>query len=156
MGGTQLRQLPLHHSPERGILSQPRAKETSRTTSTRTRALGLAGVLVTALATLTIANAPAQTAGCTAPSGESCLRIINNTNQIRSLSEGKTNRCLLGIHPGRTRAYNAIKFDRRDHLGFWGFTGSNCEGNTVNTVWWGDGWAGPDSGNYLSTTLYNG
>ncbi|WP_330277143.1 hypothetical protein OG205_16605 [Lentzea sp. NBC_00516] len=125
------------------------------TNSTRTRVFGLAGALVTALATLTIANASAQAAGCTAKSGQSCLRITNNTSHIHSVREDKTNRCLLGIHPGRTNSYNNIHFNRSDNLRFWGYTGSNCEGNTVNTAWWGNGWAGPNSGNYLSTTLQN-
>jgi hypothetical protein len=125
------------------------------TNSTRTRVLGLAGALVTALATLTIANAPAQAAGCTATGGESCMRITNNTRHIRSLREDKTNRCLLGITPGQTRMYNNPHFDRQDNVRFWGFTGSNCEGNTLNTSWEGNGWAGPNSGNYLSTTIRN-
>ncbi|WP_330277144.1 hypothetical protein OG205_16610 [Lentzea sp. NBC_00516] len=124
------------------------------TTSTRTRVLGLAGALVTALATLTIANAPAQAAGCTATGGESCLRIINNTNQIHSVRESKTNRCLLGIHPGRTRVYDNIHFNVNDQPQFRGFTGSNCEGNTVFNAWRGNGW-GPDSGNYFTLAIRN-
>ena len=83
------------------------------------------------------------------------MRITNNTSTIRSLREDKTNRCLLGITPGQTRMYNNPHFDRQDDVRFWGFTGSKCEGNTLNTSWEGNGWAGPNSGNYLSTTIRN-
>lgn len=70
------------------------------------------------------------------------------TFAICSVRENKTNRRLLGIHPGRTRIYNDI----HDHM--W-FRGSNCEGNTVFKAWQGTSPAGPDSGNHLFRTLHN-
>lgn len=122
----------------------------------RTRALGLAAACTVALATVILVSAPAQAATCNAPSGESCLRITNNTKQIRSLRENRTNRCLTGIEPGQTREWSNISFNYwRHHLRFTGFTGRNCEGNTQFNAWDGTGWDGPDSRNYYSTTLYN-
>lgn len=122
--------------------------------SVRTRALGLAAACTMALATVILVSAPAQAATCNAPSGESCLRIINNTKQIRSLRENRTNRCLTGIEPGQIGEWSNISWNYwSHHMRFKGFTGRNCEGNTQFNNWGGNGWSGPDSRNFYSITL---
>ncbi|WP_330277145.1 hypothetical protein OG205_16615 [Lentzea sp. NBC_00516] len=124
--------------------------------SVRTKTLGLAGALTAALATVTLANAPAQAATCNAPSGESCVRIINRTSHIHSARENRTNRCLTGTAPGRTSQYSNVSFNYwRHHLQLTGYTGHNCEGNTRTSSFYSTGWNGPDSGNFYTTTLYN-
>jgi hypothetical protein len=123
--------------------------------SIRTKTLGLAGALTAALATVTLANAPAQAATCNAPSGESCVRIINRTSHIHSVREDQTNRCLLGTAPGRTNEY-AVSFNYWQHrLQLTGYTGRNCEGNTRTSSFRGTGWSGPDSRNFYTSTLNN-
>jgi hypothetical protein len=124
--------------------------------SIRTSALGLAAACTMALATITLVSAPAQAADCKAPAGESCLRITNNTKQIRSIRENKTHRCLTGIEPGQTREWSNISWNfSYHHMRFTNFTGRNCEGNTQFNAWDGTAWSAPDSRNYRSITIYN-
>ena len=59
--------------------------------SIRTKTLGLAGAVTAALATVTFANAPAQAATSNAPSGESCVRIINRDQPYRPPARQRTN-----------------------------------------------------------------
>ena len=121
----------------------------------RTRALGLAAAVTTALATITLTSAPAQAADCHAPAGESCLQITNRTTQVRSLRESRTNRCVPNILPGRTYEVPSITWnDWRHRLRFQGYTGRNCEGNTRFDGWDGT-FDGPDSRNFNNITIYN-
>ena len=116
----------------------------------------MATALTAALTTVTLVSAPAQAATCNAPSGESCVRLTNNTKQLRSLRESRTRKCLTGFEPGQTREWGNTSFNYWQHrLMFQGYTGRNCEGNTKFDAWDGTSWAGPDSRNYYSATLFN-
>jgi hypothetical protein len=128
--------------------------------SIRAKVLGVGGVLGVVAATLTLAAGPAAAAvvapKCHAPSGsgQSCVKIINHTQQINSLRESKTHRCLLNIGPGKTGYYTDVFISLADNVQLNTYTGSNCEGKTqvVNLI---VRWGGPDGDNYIFTNIRN-
>jgi hypothetical protein len=128
--------------------------------SIRAKVLGVGGVLGVVAATLTLAAGPAAAVvvvvppKCQAPSGQSCVKIINHTQQINSFRESKIHRCLLNIGPGKTGYYTTVFMSLADGLQLNGYTGSNCESNTQFNDWTGR-WGGPDGDNYIFITITN-
>jgi hypothetical protein len=127
--------------------------------SIRVKVLGVGGVLGVVAATLTLAAGPAAAAPprpphCGAPSGQSCVKIVNKTTQVNSLRESKTNRCLLNIPPNQTRYYTDVFISLADNVNLKGYTGSRCEGDTEFTPFYGT-WDGPDQDNYIFTEITN-
>jgi hypothetical protein len=112
-------------------------------------AIGVVGLAAALPLFITPMQANAAT-GCTASSGNSCIKVANQTSSVHSIRVG--GRCLTGVPPNTTRTWSSAYVRSNQSTTVLTYTGTSCQGNTQNSenVSWT---TSPDGGNYELITI---
>lgn len=88
---------------------------------------------------------------CTAPSGQSCVRIDNRSAAIHSARIGsESTSCIRNLAVGKT-SFSGIHVKTNSIGGFFAYKGSKCEGNSIASS--GAEILGPDANNYQTIVV---